>query len=440
MLRLFMKIKKRLSFSALIEAFSTKIENISDNREKSKVKYSMHNVLMSAFAMMFFQNSSLLEFQRKMETSYHMNNLKSLFNVDAIPKDNQIRNVLDEMDSSEIEPIFNEYFYLLQRGKYLDKYRFLNNSYLISIDGSEYFGSDKICCTGCLKKEDKKGNVSYSHQIMQAVLMHPDMKQIIPLIPEEIRNTDGDKKQDCEISAGKRLITNIRKAHPKLKMIIVADSLHSKQPFMEHAKAQGMSYILTAKEGDHKLLIEWINEQRLLNEVTRLEVKDSKGRTHVYEWINKVPLNGNKKTILVNYFEYWIMDKGKKTYHNSWVTDIEIDKDNIRDMVRGGRSRWKIENETFNTLKNHGYHIEHNFGHGKKHLSMNFFLLNLLAFFIHQILELSDELYQQCRKTYGSKRNLWEYLRILNSTIIFNDWETFLSYLIKPPPIYVNSI
>jgi hypothetical protein len=216
--------------------------------------------------------------------------------------------------------------------------------------------------------------------------------------------------------------------------------LHSKQPFMEHAKAQGMSYILTAKEGDHKLLIEWINEQRLLNEVTRLEVKDSKGRTHVYEWINKVPLNGNKKTILVNYFEYWIMDKGKKTYHNSWVTDIEIDKDNIRDMVRGGRSRWKIENETFNTLKNHGYHIEHNFGHGKKHLSMNFFLLNLLAFFIHQILELSDELYQQCRKTYGSKRNLWEYLRILNSTIIFNDWETFLSYLIKPPPIYVNSI
>jgi hypothetical protein len=435
-----MKIKKRLSFSALIEAFSTKIENISDNREKSKVKYSMHNVLMSAFAMMFFQNSSLLEFQRKMETSYHMNNLKSLFNVDAIPKDNQIRNVLDEMDSSEIEPIFNEYFYLLQRGKYLDKYRFLNNSYLISIDGSEYFGSDKICCTGCLKKEDKKGNVSYSHQIMQAVLMHPDMKQIIPLIPEEIRNTDGDKKQDCEISAGKRLITNIRKAHPKLKMIIVADSLHSKQPFMEHAKAQGMSYILTAKEGDHKLLIEWINEQRLLNEVTRLEVKDSKGRTHVYEWINKVPLNGNKKTILVNYFEYWIMDKGKKTYHNSWVTDIEIDKDNIRDMVRGGRSRWKIENETFNTLKNHGYHIEHNFGHGKKHLSMNFFLLNLLAFFIHQILELSDELYQQCRKTYGSKRNLWEYLRILNSTIIFNDWETFLSYLIKPPPIYVNSI
>jgi hypothetical protein len=186
--------------------------------------------------------------------------------------------------------------------------------------------------------------------------------------------------------------------------------------------------------------MEWINEQRLLNEVSRIEVKDQKGRVHVYEWINKVPLNGNKETIWTNYFEYWIMDSGKMKYHNSWVTNIEICEDNVRKLVKGGRCRWKIENETFNTLKNHGYHINHNFGHGKKHLSMNFFLLNLLAFFFHQIFELTDILYQQCRKKFGSKRNLWDHIRVLIITIIFHDWETLLIYLLKPPDIYLKNL
>lgn len=191
---------------------------------------------------------------------------------------------------------------------------------------------------------------------------------------------------------------------------MVADSLHSKQPFIEEAKANRMSYILVAKPEDHKLLMEWINEQRQLKEVSGIKVKDKKGRIHVYEWINEVPLNGNKNTNWVNYFEYWIIDtaRDKVTYHNSWVTDIPVSKQNVRELVRGGRCRWKIENETFNTLKNHGYYIEHNYGHGEKHLSMNFFLLNLLAFFVHQIFELTDILYQQCRVKFGSKRNLWD--------------------------------
>ena len=248
-----MKIKKHLSFGALIELFSGILKRISDHREKSKVQYSIEKVFMSAFAMMFFQDSSLLQFQRNMEIHYRQNNLRTLFKVDSIPKDNQMRNVLDAVDSKEIAAIFNECFSALQRGKYLDLYSFLDNYYLVSIDGSEYFGSDKIHCPGCLTKESKKGKVSYSHHITQAVLMHPDMKQVIPLMPEEIKNTDGSKKQDCEITAGKRLIINIRrKAHPKLKMIIVAESLYSKQPFMEHVKAHGMSYILSA--GDPSFL------------------------------------------------------------------------------------------------------------------------------------------------------------------------------------------
>jgi len=427
-----MHIKKHLSFSSLRKMISTRLQSLSEKRQTERIRHSIHDVFMSGFAMMFFQDPSILQFQKNLEDAVHNNNLKTLFQVRSIPKDSQMKAVIDTVDSSELEPLFEDFFRAIQRGKHLEQYQFLEDSYLISIDGTGYFSSDKINCPGCLRNEDKKGNVRYEHQIVQAALMHPAMRQVIPLAPEEVRNTDGKDKQDCEIGAGKRLITKIRKSHPKLKIIIIADSLHSKQPFIQEVKANGMSYILVAKADDHKILMEWINEQRQMKEVSRIEAKDGKGRLHIYEWINKVPLNGNADALWVNYFEYWIIDKGKATYHNSWVTDIHITEQNVAELVKGGRCRWKIENETFNTLKNQGYHIEHNYGHGENHLSMNFFLLNLLAFFMHQIFELTDDLYQQCRVKRGSRRALWEFLRGVISVLIFSDWETLLQRILRP--------
>jgi len=387
---------------------------------------------MSGFAMMYFQDPSILQFQKSLEDGTHNNNLKTLFQVRSIPKDSQMKEVIDELDSTELETVFEEYFMALQRGKHLEQYPFLGGHYLVSFDGSGYFSSDKICCPGGLKKESKKGKIRYEHQLVQAALMNPDMRQVIPLVPEAVKNTAGKEKQDCETEAGKRLIKKIRKAHPKLKIIIVADSLHSKQPLIEEAKAAGMSYILVAKPDDHKILMEWVNEQRQLKEVSRMQIRDLKGRLHVYEWINGVPLNGNKETVITNYFEYWLIDKEKVTYHNSWVTDISISEENVKDLVRGGSCRWKIENEVFNTLKNQGYHIEHNYGHGKKNLSMNFFLLNLLAFFMHQIFELTDNLYQQCRKKFSSRRALWDCLRNVIRVLIFPAWENLLQRVLTP--------
>jgi hypothetical protein len=343
-----------------------------------------------------------------------------------------MRDIMDEVDSKELEPLFDDFFRPLQRGKHLEQYRALGYYYSVSIDGSSYFGSDTICCPGCLTKKNKKGKVRYEHQIVQAAIVHPDKRQVIPLCPEEVRNTDGKDKQDCEMNAGKRLLNKIRASHLRLPIIITGDSLYSKQPFIEEMAALGMRYVLTAKPDDHKKLMEWVNEQRILKEVSHMEVNDRKGRTHIYEWINEVPLNHNKKTVMVNYFEYWIEDKGKITYHNSWVTDFPVDDEHIRELVRIGRCRWKIENEVFNTLKNQGYFIEHNYGHGKKCLSMNFFLLNLLAFFMHQIFELTDTLYQQLRKKMGSKQNLWGCLRGVLNVLIFDSWEYLLERNLTP--------
>ena len=201
---------------------------------------------------------------------------------------------------------------------------------------------------------------------------------------------------------------------------------------MEEILILGNHYVLVAKPTDHKKLMEWVNEMRLLSEVVHMEFTDRQGRVHIYEWINDMPLNDNKKTLTVNYVEYWIKEGDKTTYHNSWVTDFAIDDDNVEELVRIGRCRWKIENEVFNTLKNQGYHIEHNYGHGKKRLSFNFFLLNLLAFFMHQIFELTDPLYMAVRKKCGSKQAMWERLRSLLTVLIFDNWETLLHRVLTP--------
>lgn len=388
---------------------------------------------MSAFAMMFFQDPSLLAFQQRMQDKIQYNNLASTFDVKTLPKDTQLRTVIDQIPPAVLEGCFSDFLHRLQRGKQLSAYELIGGMYLVPIDGSQYFSSEKVNCPHCLSAG--KGKKRYYHQILQAAIVHPDMRQVLPMAPEQIRNQDGTKKQDCEVNAAKRMLPKIRKAHPKLKLIITADGLYSKQPFIDELKKCGMSFILVAKPDDHTVLFQWVNELTQLDAGSSFEITDNKDRRHCYQWINDVPLNGTKDADQVNFFQYKIISKeGKTTYTNSWVTDLPVDEHNVVTLVKGGRARWKIENEAFNTLKNQGYHIEHNFGHGQQNLSINFLILNLLAFYIHQILDLTDSLYQTVRyEKFTSRLEFWNQLRCTFRILLFNSWEHMLNFIYDPP-------
>jgi hypothetical protein len=142
---------------------------------------------------------------------------------------------------------------------------------------------------------------------------------------------------------GKRLLARIRQSHPKLPLIIVGDSLYSKQPTIEAITGLHMDYILVAKPDDHKKLTEWVNEMRLLEETTVRRVKDKDTRTRVYEWIADVPLNDHKNSPLVNYLDYRIERDGHVTYHNTWVTNLPINEHNVAELAEAARARWKME-------------------------------------------------------------------------------------------------
>lgn len=427
-----MHTKKHLSFSALRKLISKRVLEIEDIRQDSKVQHELHDCCLNALAMMFFQDPSMNSFQERLQDIKQANNLKTIFNVSSIPKSTQLRTVVDDILSTKIEQLFSDLLRPLQRGKQLERFEFLDGMYLIPLDGTQYFSSKKLFCDCCLKKNHSNGETTYHHQVLAATIVCPGVKQVIPLAPEPIQNSDGNTKQDCEINAGKRIIHKIRVAHPKLKIIIGGDGLYSNQPFIDVLKHYAMSFILVAKPTDHIILYQWFSEFKQMGETQQLEFKDHKGRRHFYEWVNDIPLNGTKDADNVNYFEYSIFKGAKRTYHNSWVTDISISRDNIIELVKGGRARWKIENEAFNTLKNQGYHLEHNFGHGENFLSYNLLLFNFLAFFMHQILELSDLFYQECRNKFTSRKEFWNQLRCTIRILIFPSFESLLKFIINP--------
>ena len=399
---------------------------------QGKINHELHDCCLSSLAMMFFQDPSINQFQMRLQKAWHKNNLQTLFNVNTIPKETQMREVVDSIPSTDLEPIFADFFKPLQRGKQLEQFKIFNGGYFMPIDATQYFVSQKIHCPKCLYKNHSNGKTTFYHQVLAAAIVCPGIKQVIPLAPEPIQNTDGTTKQDCEINAGKRLLKKIRTDHPKLKITIGGDGLYSKQPFINEVKANNMSFILVAKPADHKNLYQWFTETRAINETHTLKIKDLNGKDHVYEWLNEIPLNDTKNADNVNFFQYSIFKGEKRTFRSSWVTDIKITSKNIKELVKCGRARWKIENETFNTLKNQGYHATHNYGHGYKNLAYNFFLMNLLAFYMHQIFQLSCGHYQYCRTQFTAYKDFWNNLRSIIRYHLFYNWERLLDYVADP--------
>lgn len=430
-----MKIKKNLNFTALRRKASEVFSSVPDERQESKISISIHDAMMSGLACMHFQDPSLLQFQERMQVVHHSNNLKTLFDVENIPKETQMREIIDGVSSDYFKSIFKDYYLRLQRNKTLEKFQIFPGKYYFPIDGSEFFSSKEVNCAQCLTKEHKTGETTYSHYVLQGGIMHPDCSEVIPFMPEQIVNTDGTEKQDCEMNAAKRYIKNLHENFRQLKLIIGGDSLFSRQPIIEDIRTLGMDYLFAAKETDHAYMTEWLNAYATLYSHTFI---DEKGRTHLYEWMNDVPLYGGEKSIHVNYLRCTISgkknkkDKGedKILFRNSWVTDISISSENIVTLVNAGRCRWKNENEVFNVMKNHGYCMEHNYGHGEKNLAYNFYLLTLLAFTMHQIFELTCHLYQRCRKKFGSKRFFWENVRGDIKRFLFTSWEQLLEFLL----------
>src|SRR5262249_50789711 len=428
-------VRKHLSADALFALVRSGFARLPDHR-LDEAEISLTDALMSAFAMFSLKAPSLLAFDKERAEG----NLHTIYSIEHVPCDTQMRAILDPVSPKMLRPVFKSIFRQLQRGKARESMTFLDGHFLLALDGTAYFSSKTIHCASCVHRVHRNGSSTYAHQMLGAAIIHPDQRAVIPLMPEPIGHNDGTDKNDCERNAAKRFVAKLRQDHPHIKFIVTEDSLSANAPHIEPLHVYGLHYILGVKEGDHAYLFEQVQAAEHTGRVSHYERHDrAGGLVHRFRFVNDLPLNASHPDLRINFIEYW--ERGAtKVQHWSWVTDIRVSQRNVDLLMRRGRARWKIENETFNTLKNQGYNFEHNYGHGEQHLSVVFAMLMMLAFLVDQAQQLCCALFQAVWAKLGSKRLLWERMRAVFYTYALTSmrqlFEALFYGLKKPTPIF----
>lgn len=432
--------KSGYSLTYFIKAIREAGEKCKDKRKGKNRKYEFWQAWLGAFSVYFFQNPSFLAHQKQMEEKQGKSNAQTLMGIDKIPSDNHIRELLDGTGAGCLDEVYGECFQALKTTGHLDNMRVSlsggkgQESFLIGLDGTWYFSSKKIHCDNCSTKRHKNEEVTYFHGVLTPVIVAPEKTRVFALEPEFIEPQDGHEKQDCEINAGKRWLKGRGQQYCKLKPTLLGDDLYCNQPFCEQVLEQGFDFIFVCKPESHQTLYEHLEIYEHTGDVRQLTSRKWNGKyweNYQYRYANGLPIRDGEDALKVNWCELVISTDQEKILHTfSFATNHRITDHKVPLVVACGRARWKVENENNNTLKTKGYHLEHNFGHGKKTLASLFASMNILAFLLHSLMELMDDKYRLLRTKLSSREMLFDDLRALTRYICFDNWEHLFGFML----------
>ena len=433
-------------FETIIAAMKSKLGELPDLRKPSNgTKYAVLDAVLSAYSVFFMQSPSFLAHEQDRKREQGKNNLENLFGVHKTPTTNQIKNILDLIPPAEMGAVFWEVWEQLLKANYLEEFRGINGTFLCGMDGTEYHSSYTVCCEQCNRKQ-KGEQTLCTHNVIAPVLVAPGRSAVVSLEPEFIWPQDGSEKEDCEQNAIKRWVERNHHRFAPYTLTILADDLHSRQPTCQLLLEKKINFILVCKESSHPALYEELDLlSRLEGAVSTLQERVWNGRFHEvkrYRYASALPLRAGEDALRVNWCEVSVLNEqtGAILYKSAFITNFAITDKNVATIIRSGRARWKNENESHNTLKNHGYNLEHNFGHGDHYLSMILLCLNLLAFLTHTFMDISDTIYRAIRRELGSRKTFWDDVRALTRYHIFDSWSQLMLFMFSqlklehPPP------
>ena len=402
---------------------------LKDPRNGKNSSYDFVDVAIAGYSIFHMQSPSILAHQERLTKLHGEHNGHTLFGFKKIPSDNQIRNLLDSVETKDIEPIFDDIHSNIDTRDFM-----CEGGLVVAIDGVHFFSSEKVSCSCCLIKQSGKVT-KYQHAMLVPALIHPEQKCALPMAPEFISNQDGFEKQDCEVNSAKRWCNAKNNWLTNNKVTLLGDDLFSRKPLIEQLVSyKNVRFIFVAKPTSHKYMFEWIDGYESDDIETCFVTEKQGAKKHIFQYriYNKIPLTGDVNSPEVNYFEMTVTDgKGKKIYYNTFVTNHLINKSNIHNIARMGRNRWRIENEAFNILKTKGYNLEHNFGHGKKNLSNILACFNLLAFLVHYLSEITSDLYREVRNCFGARIRFFQALAFTFTLQIWDSWDTLLKFTLE---------
>jgi len=420
----------------MIKLLRAGFSKIADPRKGNKT-YELSDLLNIGFAMFSLKDASLSSFREQF--TVRSENLERVYGVSILPGDTALREGLDQVVPSELQGLFKPQLDYLSEKEVLQERYVLGKYVAVSVDGTGHYCSGQKGCPQCMVKNHKNGKKTYYHQLLGAVAVHPKQSTVFPVACEAIVKQDGSTKNDCELNASKRIIPQIRETLGEEKILAIFDALYINGPHIKALQDAQMRYIIGTKGETYvDIQVTALREKGQLQSHTWT----TKSKTCTACFVNDLILNGQHQEILTNYFEVVETDlkTGEQTFYSTWITDIPIDLDNIQELVEVARSRWKIENETFNTLKNQGYHLEHNYGHGKKYLATNLAILTFLAFLTDQIAQHLDKDFQAAKAVCKSFKSLWEKVRSVFYLIPTMSMNAIYRFIVKRRQVKMPAI
>lgn len=315
----------------------------------------------------------------------------------------------------------------LIRTKALDEGR-LQGRFVVVIDGTGYLVFRERHCEHCLTQKHGEQTL-YMHQALEAKLLGP-ADLVISLGTEFIDNRDvqdtpegassEQRKQDCELKAARRLMAKVRQDYPQLRICLSGDSLFACGEGLQIAKDYHCDYIYVFKPGRTPALWQDFQDLLPLCPDQRVEVQTPEKTAQVYRWVNELDYtdsDGREWDFTGIYYEDETADGEEHEW--SWITSLEVNRDTVREVsTTGGRQRWHIENQGFNTQKNSGLNLEHAYSH---RAWAAFYLLLQIAHMLLQLVEKGSLLRQLARQNgqrstlafFGSLKNIAQ--RLLDS-------------------------
>ena len=416
-----------ISYDSLIGYCKQYFDGLADHR-RSNASISLGDQLQSALAMFSLKYPSMLMLERGRIKSEE-GNLKNLFGIKKIPSDTTMRESLDGVNPEHLHGLFGVLIQKVAEKKQLSHYRVFDQYLLCAMDGVSFFNSTSVHCENCQQRKGRDGSIQYSHALLSSVLIHPDSSTVLPLGAEPINRQDGSLKNDHELVAAKRLWSRLWDAYAGEKFLHTGDALFANGPMIRLIEERGHAYLLNVKPDGHEMLFGHYanpkNRYAYKNKICQPLENDK----IELEFCNDLPLNNSATDVRVNFLIARVTKKGKTTTF-SWVTNVKITAKNALALCRFGRARWKIENETFNTLKNQGYHFEHNYGHGKKYLCNTLAILMMIAFLIDQIQQLASKVFIAVLDIVKTKARLWEDMRAVFKLIPCNSFKHLWSVML----------
>ena len=411
-------------------------EECRDRKNGSRGVVLMERLLGACSRGFEESSAAVVRVARQRSKERARGNIQRLFQVGRIPTDTTLRRRLDEVRTADLGRLFRQVFQVVQKMRLWSLFQTAQGELLLVLDGTQVFSSKTIHCAHCRVAQHRDGTQTYSHQIVSAVVVHPDSSASLPLASEPIGRADGAAKNDCEHAAAQRLLRRIRADHPKLRFVVLADALYATGPMIQLIQELGMNFLLAVKPRQRQQGIytyaarsgsaeaRW--HQPAATAAAAERYAKDRG-TLTYRCLPQQPLNGQQPDLVV-----WVVQCQRRTKQGGqqvvgeWISSHRITPQNAALFVRYARRRWLIENCIFKTMKAQtGMNFEHNFGHGKQALCDNFAQLMMLATLLDQLCHLYCQYFQAIRSLAPTWARQWERQRTYLFDYPSTDWQDF---------------